>query len=315
MNPALRLVAFWASALLFLAATLVAGLTSSLATDASRLIVCYLGMSITGIAVWAFFPNLDRSKQLILIFGLAIASRLMMAVFPVSDDVNRYLWEGKLLLAGESPYAMTADDPAWAEYRDLYWQGMNHKDKKTAYPPLSLALFSLLNLIAYNPWIYKLFFALADLAALGVILALLSHRKLPMRTALIYALSPITILAFAGEAHFDSLFVFLTLCSLLFWEREKTGWAWVLIGLSIQIKLMSVILVPLLFWQRKSAKCLWILVPLILPSLLFLKDMGNLLSGILHFGGTMSHNGSLNHLFIDFLGSRNPRRSCPWYSC
>ena len=261
-------------------------------------------MGITGIAVWAFFPNVDRNKQLFLIFGLAIVSRLMMAGFPVSDDVNRYLWEGKLLLAGESPYAMTADDPTWSEYRDQYWEGMNHKDKNTAYPPLSLAFFSLLNLIAYHPWIYKLFFGLADLATLGVIVAILTHRRLPVRTALIYALSPITVLAFAGEAHFDSLFVFLTLCSLLFWEREKTSWAWVLLGLSIQIKLMSVILVPLLFWQRKSAKCLWILVPLILPSLLFLDDMGNLLSGILHFGGTMSHNGSLNHLFIDFLGSR-----------
>lgn len=304
MNPVFRLVAFWASALLFFGFTLVAGTTSSLASDASKVIYCYLGMGITGLSVWAFFPNTKGTQQLVLIFALAIVCRLMMVGFPTSDDVNRYLWEGKLLLAGESPYALTAEDPAWIEYRDSFWEGMNHKDKKTAYPPASLTLFALLNLISYNPWIYKLAFGLADVATLGVIVALLHHRKLPIRTALIYALNPITIFAFSGEAHFDSLFVFLTLCALLFWERGKLSWAWALLGLSIQIKLMSVLIIPLLFWQNKSAKCIWILAPLVLPSLLFWDDMGNLISGILHFGGTMSHNGSLNHLFIDFLGSR-----------
>ena len=282
----------------------MAGLTDSLASDASNLIYAYLGMGISGVAVWAFYPGTRSKNQLVIIFGLAILSRLLMAGFPTSDDVNRYLWEGKLLLAGESPYAQTADHEGWAEYRDHFWEGMNHKDKRTAYPPLALALFSLLNLIAYHPWIYKLFFGLADLATLGVLIALLGRRKLPIRNALIYALSPISVLGFSGEAHFDSLMVFLMMASLFLWERGKTSWAWVLLGMSIQIKLMSVLLVPLLFWNRRSLKVLWILVPLILPSLLFWQDMGNLISGILHFGGTMSHNGSLNHLFIDYLGTR-----------
>ncbi len=284
--------------------TVAAGTTHSLVADASKIIYCYLGMGITGISVWAFFPTVNGNQPLILIFALAIICRLLMVGFPASDDVNRYLWEGKLLLAGESPYTLTADDPTWTEHRDSFWEGMNHKDKKTAYPPLALVLFSLLNLISYHPWIYKLFFGMADLATLGVIVALLKKRKLPVRTALLYALNPVTIFAFSGEAHFDSLFVFLTLCALLLWEREKISWAWILLGLSIQIKLMSILIIPLLFWQNKSPKCLWILAPVILPSLLFWNDMGNLISGILHFGGTMSHNGSLNHLFIDFLGSR-----------
>lgn len=304
MNSPLRLVAFGASILLFSGATLSAGLTRSLASDSVSLIYSFLGMGISGIAVWSFFPSVDSKRKLILIFGLAITSRLLVAGFPYSDDVNRYLWEGKLLLAGESPYARTADSPEWEEYRDHFWEGMNHKDKLTAYPPLSIVLFSALNLIDYDTWVYKLFFGFADLAALGVLITILKRRGLPIRNALIYALSPITILGFSGEAHFDSLFLFLTLASLFLWERGKTSWAWIVLGLSIQIKLISVILVPLLFWQRRSLKVLWITIPVVLPSLLFWNDIGNLISGILHFGGSMSHNGSLNHLFIDLLGTR-----------
>ena len=305
MNQYLRPFAFSVSVLVFLGFTLAAGLTDSLAEDASFLIIHYIGMTITGTLVWAFFPDLGNpTKSVLIIVGLAIISRLLMAGFPTSDDVNRYLWEGKLLLEGESPYSMNADDPAREHYRDRFWEGMNHRDKTTAYPPLALAVFAGLNLVSYNLWIYKLFFGLMDLAALGIIIRFLVRRNLPLRNSLIYALSPLTIIAFSGEAHFDSLFIFLTLSSLYLFEKDRTSLGWIFLGLSIQIKIISVLLIPLLFWKKRSANVLWILVPLALPSLLFLNDIPNLVNGILHYGGSMSHNGSLNHLFIDYLGSR-----------
>ncbi|MDA0350004.1 MAG: glycosyltransferase [Verrucomicrobia bacterium] len=305
MNQFLRPFVFSVSVLVFLGFTLAAGLTDSLAEDASSLIIYYIGMAITGTLVWAFFPDLrNPKKSVFIIVGLAVISRLLMAGFPTSDDVNRYLWEGKLLLEGESPYSMNADDPAREQYRDRFWEGMNHRDKTTAYPPLSLAVFAGLNLVSYNLWIYKLFFGLMDLAALGIIIRILNTRNLPLRNSLIYALSPLTIISFSGEAHFDSLFIFLTLSSLYLFEKDKTSLAWIILGLSIQIKIISVLLIPLLFWKKRSVKALWIVVPLALLSLLFLNDFPNLINGILHYGGSMSHNGSLNHLFIDYLGSR-----------
>ncbi|MCB1120950.1 MAG: TIGR04283 family arsenosugar biosynthesis glycosyltransferase [Verrucomicrobiae bacterium] len=275
-----------------------------MSTDAHLLIAVYLGMALTGIAVWAFFPNLDSKRSVLLILALALISRVLMAGFPASDDVNRYLWEGRLLLAGESPYEFTADDQEWLEYRDSYWEKMNHRDKLTAYPPLALAVFATLNLISYHPWIYKVFFGFADLVALGVLVGILWKRKLPVRNALFYALNPVTIIGFSGEAHFDSLFILTMLAALLAWEHKRVSLAWLLLGLSVQIKIISVLLIPLLLWRGKSLKALWILVPLCLPCLGFWQDLPNLFSGIVSFGGTMSHNGSINHLLIDFFGSR-----------
>lgn len=262
-------------------------------------------MALSGVAVWAFFPDrLSLRKASLLILSIAILARILMAGFPTSDDVNRYLWEGKLLLEGVSPYSKTADDPAWQAHRDTFWEGMNHKDKKTAYPPLALILFAGLNLISYNLWLYKLFFGLIDLAALAILMKFLVYRKLPVRNSIIYGLSPLTVLAFSGEAHFDSLFIFLTLSALYLYDKNRISSAWVLLGLSIQIKIISVLIIPLLFWKYRSAKVLWILSPLVLPCLFFINDIPNLIDGILHFGSRMSHNGSINHLFIEILGSR-----------
>lgn len=291
--------------LVFLGVTLGAGLTDTLAEDADSLILYYVAMAFSGVAVWAFFPdNLNLRKASLFILGIAVLARILMAGFPTSDDVNRYLWEGKLLLEGVSPYSRTADDPAWQTHRDNFWEGMNHKDKKTAYPPLALVLFAGLNLISYNFWLYKLFFGLMDLAALGILMKFLVYRNLPVRNSIIYALNPLTVIAFSGEAHFDSLFIFLTLSTLYLYDKNKISSAWILLGLSIQIKIMSVLIIPLLFWKYRSAKALWILAPLVLPCLFFINDIPTLIDGILHFGGSMSHNGSINHLFIDILGSR-----------
>ena len=306
MNRLFRPLAFTIASVIFLGITLGAGLTETLEKDATSLIYYYLAMAGSGIGVWAFFPDgLSQKRAVMLILGISVIARLLMAGFPTSDDVNRYLWEGKLLLEGESPYATVADDPTLEKFRDTYWEGMNHKDKKTAYPPLALAVFAGLNLISYHPWIYKFFFGLMDLATLGVLMRILLRRRLPIRNSLIYALSPLTILTFSGEAHFDSLFIFLTLSSLYLYEQGKLSWAWLILGLSIQIKIMSVLIIPLLFWKYRSSKSLWLLVTGALPCLFFFKDLPALAHGILHFGGNMSHNGSLNHLFIDLLGSRD----------
>ena len=305
MNQNLRLLAFSISVSIFLALTIAVGLTESLEKDAQYLIPLYIGMTILGLAVWGFFPNMEfKPRSVLLVLILAVISRLLMAGFPTSDDVNRYLWEGKLLQAGESPYAFTADSPEWEHHRDSVWEAMNHRDKKTAYPPLALMVFAGLNFISYSPWIYKLFFGFMDLAALGSVICLLGMRKLPIRNSLLYALSPVTIIGFSGEAHFDSLYLFLTLAALILFEKEKVSYGWILLGLSIQIKIISVLIIPLLLWKYRSAKALWIVVSLLLPTLLFWQDMPNLIDGIARYGGTMSHNGSINHLFIDFWGSR-----------
>ena len=101
MNRLFRPLAFTIASVIFLGITLGAGLTETLEKDATSLIYYYLAMAGSGIGVWAFFPDgLSQKRAVMLILGISVIARLLMAGFPTSDDVNRYLWEGKLLLEG-----------------------------------------------------------------------------------------------------------------------------------------------------------------------------------------------------------------------
>lgn len=290
---------------LFFFLCIQAGRIEALTTDARPLMLLFGAMAVACVSAWALFPNTRSLKSAIfLVLGLSLISRLLLFPFPYSDDVNRYLWEGKLVLQGENPYQFTAEANEWKGLRDPYWEAMNHKDRKTAYPPLTILSFAALNSVAYHPATYKVFFGLADVAVVILLLICLTRRGLHPRNALFYALNPVPLLAFTGEAHFDALFVLATLAALLLREDEKTAWSWVLLGISIQIKIVSVLLIPLLFWNGKSCKALWIGLPLLAPSLIFLPELHHFLHGLLQFGGTMSHNGSVNYVFLTWLGDR-----------
>ncbi len=306
MIDRLRNTVFAIVCCLFFLLCFQAGRIESLATEARALMLLYGAMVLVGVCAWAVFPNIQsRKSAILLILGVSAVSRILLHPFPFSDDVNRYLWEGKLVLHGESPYQYTADSEEWNPLRDSYWEAMNHKDSKTAYPPLILLVFAALDAVAYLPATYKVFSALTDLGVIGLLLLCLTRRSMHPKNALFYAFSPVTLVGFSGEAHFDALFVFTVLAALLLWEDGKTSWSWVMLGISIQIKIVSLLLIPLLFWNRKSPKVLWISLPLLIPSLYFWRDMPNLLDGILQFGGTMSHNGFISYLLIDWLEDRH----------
>jgi len=223
-----------------------------------------------------------------------------MLGMPVSDDVNRYLWEGKLVAAGESPYRFPAEHDYYAQYRDDYWADMNHKDKLTAYPPLVELIFALVNLIAYSPWAFKAVLIIADLLVIGVLIHFLSQYALPLQNVFLYALNPITLFAIAGEAHFDVLMMLAILLSLLFAKNKSYGWSWVWLGIAIQIKIIAVVLIPYYLWRCSWRHSVWLLVPLILPSLYFADTLTGMLQGLWAFGGTNAFNGPL-HGPINYL--------------
>ena len=62
------------------------------------------------IGAWLSFPDeLSASQKIGLILLVSLLARIVMMGVPVSDDVYRYLWEGKVVAAGESPYQYPAD--------------------------------------------------------------------------------------------------------------------------------------------------------------------------------------------------------------
>lgn len=300
-----RTLRWWAVAANLTAALTIAGVTGALLSsrDTPEAMVAAHGLLFAAsLAIWLSTMQAPPSPRTALILlATALAARALLLSFPPLDDFNRYLWEGRLVLAGESPYARPAAMAA-DPWRDAIWAGMNHRDKLTAYPPLAQLVFAAGVAIDYAAWPLKLIFVAAEMATLWLLLGELRRRGLPAANLALAAFSPVLLLATAGEAHFDSLFVLATLLALRARSRGRDGQAWVWIAIAIQLKIVAVLLLPALL-RRGGWRKAWLFpVILLIPALPFIADLPNLARGVLAFGTGGSHNDFLPAILRTLLG-------------
>ena len=215
----------------------------------------FLAQGIGLVLCWGFFPAANRWSRgaLLLVLLSALAPRLLLLPAPSSDDVHRYQWEGRLVLAGGNPYAAPADDPRWADHRDPDWERMNHRDRGTVYPPLAMGLFAAMAAIAPPlppDLLGKAVFVAFDLATLGLLLSLLRRRGCPPSFAFLYSLNPVVLVAFAGEGHYDSAMIAFAFAAVWALEAGRARWSWLLLAASVQTKIAGVVLAPLWLARR-----------------------------------------------------------------
>jgi hypothetical protein len=235
---------------------------------------------------------------------LALVVRLALAPHPVDSDVNRYLWEGRLIREGLSPYKHVASAPEWADERDAYWARMNQKDLRTIYPPIAEWTFAAIGGVWYRPAALKAVFIVFDLGSIALLLAMLSARSQPLRLAGLYAFNPVPLLGFAAEGHFDAMLIFFVLLALWLHERRYTAWSWIALGLAVQTKLVAVLLAPL-FVRRGGWRTAWIgAAVVVLPFLPYSADLNGWLSGVNYFGADLGFNGSIHALVSTAFGNR-----------
>ncbi|MGF1449209.1 MAG: glycosyltransferase [Opitutales bacterium] len=291
-----RAVAFAATLIALLGLCAWAGLALGARENPIGLIY-FLGFgTVLMTLLWALWPDGWNEREAAWVLCvLAVAARALLWPHPPSDDLNRYLWEGQLVLDGLSPYSAPANDAQFADYHnDLWYAGINHKERLTAYPPMSLLIFSAARAIDEAVWPLKLLFIAADLGTLLLLLALLRQRGVRTARAVFYALNPLVLLMFAGEAHFDSLLVLPMIAAVWLHQTGRPRLAWVGWALALQVKVIAVLLVTILV-RRGGWRCAWAAVPvLLLPTLPFLGSIDGLLQGLVGFGGGSAHNGSVH---------------------
>ncbi|SEN13854.1 glycosyltransferase [Nitrosomonas marina] len=291
----IRMVGFAGSLVLVVFAAILHWTPWAVADRASLTIVSYCFLFTGFMGAWLSFPDgFSINRKIVVIMLISLGARMLMAGVPESDDVYRYLWEGKIVRAGESPYQFVADHAHYAVYRDAYWEKMNHRDKLTAYPPLAELVFAAVSSLAYSPWAFKLVFIIADLCVVALLMLMLRQYALDVRNVLIYALNPLTLYAFAGEAHFDVLMILAILLSVFCADRRIYAGAWLCLGIAIQIKVIAIVLIPLFLWHCNWRYSWLLLVPLLLPSLYFLGTLHNMLQGLWEFGGMNAFNGPVH---------------------
>ncbi|EFK10470.1 glycosyltransferase, group 2 family protein [delta proteobacterium NaphS2] len=259
-------------------------------------------------------PRFFSGKQkLFLIFAVALICRLLLLGNAPSDDMNRYLWEGRVLARGISPYHHAPDDRLLNSLakQDPFHEKINHPHMTAAYPPLTVALFSLLGKLWYHPLTIKGTLMMLDLGTMAFLALLLAHRRLDFRWLALYAFNPVILWAFAAEGHFDVIQCFLLAGAICFFDRKKWGWMFLLAGLSVQVKYVSLPAVLFLI-NRGNFRHVWIaLVAVLLPYGLFSLAFANenlhgMFIGILQFGDSFAFNGSIHTLLRVLLGEIEP---------
>ncbi len=208
------------------------------------------------------------SKNIYLFIFLAFLLRLsFLTTTPIgSDDVYRYMWDGKIQSGGVNPYLYAPNDEHLKPYHsDLLPKALNFREMKTIYFPLSQWLFYAgYKLSGESVWGYKLLLFLFELLTLGGLFQLLKKLKIDKKYSLLYVLCPLPIFQFAIDAHLDGFGLPLLIFSLFFYLDNKKILAMILLGFSLSIKPIGLLLIPIFFLNERNIvdRIRMVLIPL-----------------------------------------------------
>ncbi len=176
----------------------------------------------------------------------------------LSDDMYRYVWDGRVQAHGVSPYLYPPSAPALAGLRDqMIWPLINRKDAVTVYPPAAEAVFALLwRLFPDRVRAFQVAMALGGVTAGILLLGLLRALGQNPERALIYLWSPLLAFETAHSAHVDALVLPLLVGAWWARVRERDGLTGALLGLATALKLYPVLVFPAL-WRPGHRQGRW----------------------------------------------------------
>ena len=184
-----------------------------------------------------------------------VAVRLILLGATPSDDIYRYVWEGRAQLAGANPYVTAPNAEKLAHLRDDYWTKINHPDYPAIYGPVAEMQFRALAAIDPAPGLFKWAHVLADVLVILVLSATLRRLGRPPHTAILYGLCPLVLTAFAIEGHVDSVMLLFVACAIWAQVARKPFLSAAMVGFAVATKLIAIVLVPW-FLLRSPAKSL-----------------------------------------------------------
>lgn len=167
-------------------------------------------------------PRGRVTPALLVAFAVAFRATLLFVPASLSDDIHRYVWDGRVQASGVNPYVYAPDAESLEPLRDEDWTRINHRTIPTVYPPLAEAVFSAVARAGLGEIGDKAVFVLFDLAASGALALLLRRLGRPMSFAALYAWNPLVVVEVSGSGHADPLgLVFLVLAALFIVEERR----------------------------------------------------------------------------------------------
>lgn len=221
--------------------------------------------------MWRTGKNLDRTaarRALLVILGAAAAMRLLLLFMPpVSTDIYRYVWDGRVQAANVNPYRYVPADPALAALRDeaIYPQINRKEYAPTIYPPMAQAVFYVATRVSESVTMMKVAMLAFEILTIWALLHLLATHGLPLASILIYAWHPLPVWEIAGSGHIDAVAIALMLLAFVAAERRSPLLAGIALGAGAAAKFVPIIVGPALYqrWDWKLPAAFLVTVALL----------------------------------------------------
>jgi hypothetical protein len=223
--------------------------------------------------------RLPIRPAVVLILGGAVVFQLAAGFGPPrsSDDLYRYIWDGRVQAAGIDPYRYAPAAPELVPLRDdVLWPptsswcvGPGQSDQQTGapltpgctlvnrptvhtiYPPVAQALFVAVDRVSparAGPGPIQLTAAVFAVATTVLLILGLWRMRLDPRLAVLWAWCPAVALEAASNAHVDVAAAFLTAAALLVLAgsrtRTRSAIGGVLLGLAVATKVTPILVGP-----------------------------------------------------------------------
>lgn len=241
-------------------------------SDFVEIFSLYLPFFLIYLAIY-YGSTTEKNIRFFLFLGIFLRLLLLFSFPNLSDDIYRFIWDGRLLINGYNPfdhlptYYVENDLSIPGIDRDLFDQ-LNSPEYFTIYPPIAQGIFATAvwlfpNSIVGSALVLKLFLLACEIGSIFLLVKLLRHFELPSKNVLLYALNPLIIIELVGNLHFEAAMVFFLLLAFYLLIRalqfpKKTSkqfyFSALAFSISIACKLLTIIFLPFLIkrlgWKK-----------------------------------------------------------------
>lgn len=203
---------------------------------------------------WLCLRSSDSRSLLVL--GLVFAALFRLSIgfsSPyLSDDIYRYIWDGRVQFAGINPYRYIPADESLAQLRDeKIYPNINRRDTAhTIYPPVAEGAFLMITRFSESVRWMKAAMVGFEAIAVWALVQLLISFGFARQRVLIYAWHPLVVWEFAGSGHVDALVISFIALALLARRKQAETLTGALIACATCVKLFPIVLFPALYIRR-----------------------------------------------------------------
>ncbi len=221
--------------------------------------------------LWIIFGNRTKSEVLFFI-GLSVIARLVLfPAFPLlSDDIFRFIWDGRLIVNGHNPFDYLPTHWMNANGSDMglnieLFQELNSPEYFTIYPPICQAIFGISQWVAGSDiygamLVFKFFLIGFELGSILLIYQILTKLNLPIKNILFYSLNPLVIIEISGNLHFEGAMIFFFVLAIWLMLNKKLFSSALALAFSVASKLLPLMFLPFILnyygWKKGMTYCL-----------------------------------------------------------